>query len=248
MNGTATCSGGDGFSFGGYGGIVGHARLLFRQPAWVDDSVHVRSAPVTTGSADWLSTISFAVAGSAAKTSGTLTATVKVCSWNDRLLPCVCSTVAAVLVGARVEMPIKIIDAKLWWPGTPGAKVANLYTANVTLSNGASRSIRYGVKQMKMEGFKIMMNGERQYLRGYGDDGMYATTAAPPAERGYYEKTLGNMKDLGFNFIRFHTHNMPEEFFDVADELGMMSDPEVIPLLFFAKTVPFACDSTAFLR
>ena len=44
VNGTATCSGGDGFSFGGYGGIVGHARLLFRQPAWVDDSVHVRSA------------------------------------------------------------------------------------------------------------------------------------------------------------------------------------------------------------
>ena len=45
VNGTATCSGGDGYSFGGYGGIVGHARLLFRQPAWVDDSVHVRSAP-----------------------------------------------------------------------------------------------------------------------------------------------------------------------------------------------------------
>ena len=32
VNGTATC-----YSFGGYGGIIGHARLMFRLPAWVDD-------------------------------------------------------------------------------------------------------------------------------------------------------------------------------------------------------------------
>jgi hypothetical protein len=235
VNGTATCSGGDGYSFGGYGGIVGHARLLFRQPAWVDDSVHVRSAPSGAGSADWVSTLSFAVAGAAA-TPG-LMATVEVCSWNNRSLPCARSTVsAAAAAGARIEVPLAIKDARLWWPGTPGAAVANLYTANVTLSNGASRSIRYGIKQMTMEGSSIIMNGERLYLRGYGDDGMYATTAAPPAERGYYEKTLRNMKDLGFNFIRFHTHNMPEEFFDVADELGMMSDPE------FAMNYDFPCD------
>ena len=56
---------------------------------------------------------------------------------------------------------------------------------------------------------------------------MYATTAAPPTDRGFYRRTLQSMKDLGFNFIRFHTHNMPSEFFDVADELGMMSNPEL---------------------
>ena len=162
-------------------------------------------------------------------------ATVEVCSWNNRSLPCVRSTVSVSVTGTRVEVPLTIKDAQLWWPGTPGAEVANIYTANVTLSNGASRSIRYGVKQMKMEGY-IMMNGERLYLRGYGDDGMYATTAAPPAERGYFEKTLRNMKDLGFNFIRFHTHNMPEEVFDVAVELGMMSDPES------AMNYGFPCD------
>ena len=233
VNGTATCSGGDGYSFGGYGGIVGHAKLLFRQPAWVHDSVHVRSAPAAAGSADWVSTLSFAVAGSAAPG---LAATVEVCSWNNRSSPCVRSTVPVAAAGTRVEVPLTIKDAQLWWPGTPGAEVASLYTANVTLSNGATRSIRYGVKQMKTDGYDILMNGERLYLRGYGDDGMYATTAAPPAERGYYEKTLRDMKDLGFNFVRFHTHNMPEEFFDVADELGIMSDPE------FAMNYGFPCD------
>ena len=34
------------------------------------------------------------------------------------------------------------------------------------------------------------------------------------------------MKALGFNFVRLHTHSMPTEFFDVADELGMLCNPE----------------------
>ena len=30
-----------------------------------------------------------------------------------------------------------------------------------------------------------MINGQRMFLRGYGDDAAYATTAAPPTDRGY---------------------------------------------------------------
>eukprot|EP01052_Picozoa_sp_SAG31_P042569 SAG31_NODE_6800_length_1881_cov_1.253363_2_plen_323_part_01 len=226
VNGTAVCAGGDGYSFGGYGGIVGHARLLFRQPAWVADSVHVRSAPAAAGSADWVSTVSFAVADSGSGLPAGLQATVEVCSWNDRSAPCVRATVVPKPPRERTEVSLTIKNARLWWPGIPGAKIANLYTANISLSIGGSRIIRFGVKQMTLEGWKIMMNGQRIFLRGYGDDAAYATTAAPPTDRGYYDTTLQSMRDLGFNFIRFHTHSMPSEFFEVADELGMMSDPE----------------------
>ena len=68
--------------------------------------------------------------------------------------------------------------------------------------------------------YKILINGQRLFLRGYGDDAQYATTAAPPTDRAFYLSTLQSMKDLGFNFIRFHTHNMPSEFFDVAVRCG----------------------------
>jgi hypothetical protein len=34
------------------------------------------------------------------------------------------------------------------------------------------------------------------------------------------------MRNVGYNFIRFHTHSMPEEFFEAADELGFLCDPE----------------------
>ena len=151
VNGTAVCAGGDGYSFGGYGGIVGHARLLFRQPAWVADSVHVRSAPAAAGSSDWVSTVSFAVDSGSGYAAAGLRATVEVCSWNDRSAPCVRATVAPKPPGERTEVALTIKDARLWWPGTPGAKIANLYTANVSLSIGDSRSIRFGVKQMTLE-------------------------------------------------------------------------------------------------
>ena len=88
------------------------------------------------------------------------------------------------------------------------------------------RAIRYGVKQLELVGNTIRFNGERLYLRGYGDDGAYASTAAPPTDKGFYYRQLNDMKALGFNFIRLHTHSMPAEFFDVADELGMLCHPE----------------------
>ena len=55
---------------------------------------------------------------------------------------------------------------------------------------------------LRDQGWKIKINGQRLFLRGYGDDAAYATTAAPPADRGYYETTLQSMRDLGFNFVR----------------------------------------------
>jgi hypothetical protein len=61
---------------------------------------------------------------------------------------------------------------------------------------------------------------------GYGDDGQYGTTAAPPMDKDFYLRQLTSMKDLGYNFIRFHTHSMPTELFEAADELGFLCDPE----------------------
>lgn len=37
-------SGGDGFSFGGYGGIVGHTELRLRSRAWIEDSVKISTS------------------------------------------------------------------------------------------------------------------------------------------------------------------------------------------------------------
>ena len=229
-------------SFGGFGGIVGHARVLFRRPAWIEDSLHVRSSPVV-GSTDgsWQSTFTASVLGSlpgaGSSGSGAAVLHVRVCEDVPSSVAdggaCAgggSASAAASKVGERIALAVTIPRVKLWVPGTRAAR-ASLYYANFTLVGAdgavlAQRSIRYGVRQMELVGNRIVFNGERLFLRGYGDDAAYASTAAPPTDKGFYYRQLSDMKALGFNHIRLHTHSMPAEFFDVADELGMLCNPE----------------------
>ena len=51
-------------------------------------------------------------------------------------------------------------------------------------------------------------------------------------EKDFYLSQLRSMRNLGYNFIRFHTHSMPTELLDAADELGFLCDPE------FAMSAP----------
>jgi hypothetical protein len=218
--------GGDGYSFGGYGGIVGHARLLLRERAWLEDSVLVTCAH--SAAADWACRVQFSLVGSVS--AATDTVNISICSWNTPDAPCLTSSVPASAAGTRAEATLTIKDARLWFPGTRAPK-ANLYTAHVSLtdaSGGAldSRETRFGVRSVKADGPRIEFNGEAVFLRGYGDDGNYASTAAPPMDTDFYLAQLRSMKALGYNFIRFHTHAMPEELFDAADELGFLCDPE----------------------
>ena len=222
-------------SFGGFGGIVGHAKILFRQPVWIEDSLHVRSSPVANAAGgSWQSTFQATVLGpSAAATTGRVLH-VRVCE-DAPGKSCVGGGVGSARVlsvgeGTRTSLAVTVKEAQLWTPGTRAAR-ANLYWAHFSLvgTDGATlatRSIRYGVKQMELVGNRILFNGERLFLRGYGDDGAYATTAAPPTDKTFYTRQLSDMKALGFNWVRLHTHSMPTEFFDVADELGLLCDPE----------------------
>ena len=217
-------------SFGGFGGIVGHAKILFRRPAWIEDSLRVRSEPVA-GSADgsWRSAFRASVLGSV--DAGTVLS-VLVCEDVPGTACAGGGTASTPVPRARgsVSLAVTIPQAKLWIPGTRAAR-ANLYWAHCTLASAdgstlSTRSIRFGVKKIELVGSRIMFNGERLYLRGYGDDAAFATTAAPPTNKAFYYRQLSDMRSLGYNFIRLHTHSMPSEFFDAADELGFLCDPE----------------------
>ena len=165
--------GGDGYSFGGYGGIVGNARLLLRQRAWIEDSVHPSCADAGGGA--WNCTIGFAVAGT---TQPSDRVGVTLCEWDGddgragRRVPLVCVTAAAEVVaapvGVRHTLGVTIPAARLWSPGTPAAQ-ANLYVANMTLrgADGLSttRATRFGVRSLSVDGPRILFNGEALFLR-----------------------------------------------------------------------------------
>jgi hypothetical protein len=228
----------DGHNFGGYGGMIGHARLLFRQPAWIEDSVHVSTQRV--GESDnWTCVVTFAIRGTAVSP----TVTLVICPTNSSATQtqqmqgarCISSTAKTFAdTGGRLSIASTVPKARLWVPGTRVAQ-AHLYTlalmlASEPLASPAAildqKSVRFGFKSLKLDGPKIIYNGERLFLRGFGDDGQYGSSLAPPMDKTFHYKHLLEMRALGFNFIRFHTHTMPDVFFDAADELGFLVNGE----------------------
>ncbi len=101
-----------------------------------------------------------------------------------------------------------------------------LYRAELEISNGdGARDIfsqPFGMRHINREGFSIRLNGTRKYLRGATEHAYFAKTCTPPISTSYYLHTIGKLKSLGFNWLRFHTWVPPEEYLDAADQLGML--------------------------
>jgi hypothetical protein len=120
---------------------------------------------------------------------------------------------------------LKLPGAKLWSPSQP-----HLYAARVTLLDGENRldekRVRFGMREFRVEGRKFLLNGQPIFLRGYGDDCIYPNTIAPPADQEEYRRRFRIVKDFGFNYARHHSWTPVEEYLDVADEMGIMLQPE----------------------
>lgn len=114
-----------------------------------------------------------------------------------------------------------------------------LYTVVITLNPAATpatasrdtvldkTTVRFGVRTISTSGYHFLLNGRRLFLRGYGDNAIYPLTVAPPRDRQAHVTRLGLPHSLGFNFVRHHSHVPPVEYFDAADELGMLVSPEL---------------------
>ena len=107
----------------------------------------------------------------------------------------------------------------------------NLYKAEIILKKN-DRDIdgwveRFGVRKWEVRGEDFYLNNQRYLLRGYGDDSIYPITLCSPASREEHKKQLQLAKDYGFNYVRLHTHCEVPEYFEAADEIGIMIQPEL---------------------
>ena len=126
--------------------------------------------------------------------------------------------------GFSCEVPIS--DFRPWSPESP-----NLYVAEVTLRD-SSRPLhgwaeRFGLRKLEVRGDRIFLNNEPFFVRGYGDDYIYPLTLCSPASREAHRKNLEVARRSGFNYVRHHTHTEIPEFYDAADELGILVQPEL---------------------
>lgn len=124
-------------------------------------------------------------------------------------------------------MEVPLCRFRPWSPECP-----NLYTAKVELVSASgtvlqTRCERFGVKKFEVVGREFRLNGRPFFVRGFGDDHIYPKSGLTPADRSVHRAYLGIAKRAGFNYVRLHTHCEVPEYFDAADELGIMVQAEL---------------------
>lgn len=120
---------------------------------------------------------------------------------------------------------VGIDNPKTWSPKSP-----YLYRVNVRLyfedTELDSVTERFGMREFSTDGSRFVLNGKPIFLRGFGDDCVFPNSIAPPTDKDFYKTRFKIAKDYGFNYVRCHSWVPPKEYFEAADEVGIMVQPE----------------------
>lgn len=103
-----------------------------------------------------------------------------------------------------------------WSPESP-----KLYTLEIACGEGVLER-KFGVRRLVVDGVHFRLNDMPYYLRGICEHCYFPETIHPNHDLAYYRSIIKAVKNLGFNFIRFHTFVPEPEYLQAADELGML--------------------------
>jgi hypothetical protein len=125
----------------------------------------------------------------------------------------------------RGEARIDIPSPALWDIGLP-----NLYRveAELTARREAGPDLvdrigaRFGMREIRTEGGRVLLNGRPIYLLGALDQDLYAETISTPPSRAMLDDQIARAKELGLNLLRCHIKVPDPAYLDAADEAGML--------------------------
>ncbi len=105
---------------------------------------------------------------------------------------------------------------EFWSPENP-----ILYTLKIS-GDGFEHTQSFGIRRLVADGVHFKLNDTPYFLRGICEHCYFPDTVQPNHDIAYYYKLIKTLKELGFNFIRFHTYIPPKEYMEAADQLGML--------------------------
>lgn len=109
--------------------------------------------------------------------------------------------------------------AELWNEFNP-----ELYTLSARLKSGQAdasvRSLRFGMREIKVEGNRILLNGQPVVLRGTLECAIFPLTGYPPTDVASWKRIIRICQEHGLNHMRFHSWCPPKAAIVAADELG----------------------------
>ena len=119
---------------------------------------------------------------------------------------------------------VKIDKPALWWSWDYGKP--NLYVLDAELAPKAAgpaldaKVVAFGVRSItRDDNWVVRLNGQRIYARG---SNYISTQWLSQADRAFYEKDIKLVLGANLNSLRVHAHLERPEFYDVADEMGVM--------------------------
>lgn len=86
---------------------------------------------------------------------------------------------------------------------------------------------RFGLRTIRAEGKRILLNGEPVFLRGYVDCSIFPLSGYPVWDKEHYRRQFRIARSYGFNHVRLHSWTAPEPFWEAADEEGMLVQTEL---------------------
>lgn len=200
-----------------WGGIIGQARIIATPPTWIEHvaiqpdahrrrarvDIHLRGAPADA-------TVSVEVRDPD----------------TDRIA--VQTDIQARVIDDGVVTACELQlgeDARLWSDRDP-----YLYQMQVRLTTEAGEDSvhdRFGLRTFEADGRRLLLNGNRVFLRGYVDCCIFPLTGYPPEDKAVYERQFRIAKQFGFNHVRLHSWVPSRVFFEAADEAGMLVQCEL---------------------
>ncbi len=131
----------------------------------------------------------------------------------------------------RIELIYKLGDKmQLWDEFTPTLYqlTANLKNTSNTKNGGddIQKSVDFGMREIKVEGKWIYVNGRKTQLRGTVENAAFPITGYPPTDVASWERVFRICKSWGLNHMRFHSFSPTEACFVAADKVGFYLQPE----------------------
>ncbi len=116
---------------------------------------------------------------------------------------------------------ITILNAKRWNPGAP-----YLYRAEVTFQNDDLYEVSFGIRTVKVEGDKFLINGKPFYFKGFGkhEDSFFHGRGL---DQCLNVKDISLIRWLGANSFRTSHYPYAEEMYDLCDREGIVVIDEV---------------------
>jgi hypothetical protein len=125
--------------------------------------------------------------------------------------------------GAEGEAAIRLgaTGAARWRPDSPV-----LHELVVSSAAGGLESdrltVRYGLRQVRLEGERLLLDGEPYRMRSALVQGFRADTLYAEGDREAVREEVAAAKAAGLNTLRLHIKAFDPVYLDVCDELGML--------------------------